>query len=106
MVGDLDFVSHCYLRPRHPPEWPYNLFAMVHGRDRDEVRRKAEQIVSILGSHCRGHETLFSKRILKKTGLRIRQPSNALIRQLGLEDSTTDTGNRRGEMRCFESAAI
>lgn len=71
MVGDLDFVSHCYLRPRHLPDWPYNLFAMVHGHDRDEVRCKAEQIVSILGSHCRGHETLFSKRILKKTGLRI-----------------------------------
>ena len=30
-VGALDFVSHCYHRPRHPPAWPYNLFAMVHG---------------------------------------------------------------------------
>ena len=32
-VGALPFVSHCYRRPRHPPLWPYNLFAMVHGRD-------------------------------------------------------------------------
>ena len=70
-VGALDFVSHCYLRPRHLPEWPYNLFAMVHGRDREEVGYKTEQIASILEQHCRGHETLFSKRILKKTGLRI-----------------------------------
>ena len=30
-VGALHFVSHCYRRPRRPPEWPYNLFAMVHG---------------------------------------------------------------------------
>ena len=36
-VGALDFVSHCYRRPRMPPAWPYNLFAMVHGRTRDEV---------------------------------------------------------------------
>ena len=36
-VGALDFVSHCYQRPRYLPEWPYNFFAMVHGRDRAEV---------------------------------------------------------------------
>ena len=36
-IGALDFVSHCYHRPRHLPDWPYNLFAMVHGRDRAEV---------------------------------------------------------------------
>ena len=36
-VGALPFVSHCYRRPRRPPRWPYNLFAMVHGRTRDEV---------------------------------------------------------------------
>ena len=39
-VGALDFVSHCYRRPRHLPLWPYNLFAMVHGRGRDEVADK------------------------------------------------------------------
>ena len=33
-VGALSFVSHCYLRPRHLPLWPYNLFAMVHGKSR------------------------------------------------------------------------
>jgi siroheme decarboxylase len=31
-VGELDIVSHCYHRPRQLPDWPYNLFAMVHGR--------------------------------------------------------------------------
>ena len=39
-VGALDFVSHSYRRPRHPPIWPYNLFAMVHGRARAEVEEK------------------------------------------------------------------
>lgn len=70
-VGALDFVSHCYHRPRHPPAWPYNLFAMVHGRDRDEVEAKVRAIADLLGTADRGHTVLYSTRILKKTGLRI-----------------------------------
>jgi len=70
-VGRLDFVSHCYERPRHLPRWPYNLFAMVHGHDRDEVDAKLPEIATLLGSACRQHEVLFSTRILKKTGLRL-----------------------------------
>jgi DNA-binding Lrp family transcriptional regulator len=70
-IGALDFVSHCYQRPRHLPDWPYNLFAMVHGHDRAEVADKVAQIARLLGSDDRGHEVLFSSRILKKTGLRL-----------------------------------
>ncbi len=68
-VGALDFVSHCYHRPRRPPVWPYNLFAMVHGRARDEVEDKVTAIAELLGEASRGHEVLYSTRILKKTGL-------------------------------------
>lgn len=70
-VGALDFVSHCYRRPRHPPVWPYNLFAMVHGRTRAEVDDKVARIAALLGPAARAHEVLVSTRILKKTGLRI-----------------------------------
>ena len=70
-VGDLDFVSHAYLRPRHVPLWTYNLFAMAHGHDRSEVEDKAQIIRELLGDACRGGEILFSSRILKKTGLRL-----------------------------------
>jgi len=70
-VGALDFVSHCYQRPRCLPEWPYNFFAMVHGRDRAEVEQKTRRIAELLGDADRGHEILYSTRILKKTGLRI-----------------------------------
>ena len=70
-VGRLDFVSHCYERPRHLPLWPYNLFAMVHGHDRDEVKAKLVQIVELLGRNCKQNDVLFSTRILKKTGLRL-----------------------------------
>ncbi len=70
-VGALDFVSHCYHRPRHLPDWPYSLFAMVHGRDRAEVENKAAIIRDLLGDRVGAHEILYSTRILKKTGLRL-----------------------------------
>jgi len=71
IVGQLDFVSHCYQRPRHLPVWPYNLFAMVHGHNEDEVANKVNQIETLLAENCSAHETLFSSAILKKTGLRL-----------------------------------
>jgi len=70
-IGALPFVSHCYLRPRHFPHWPYNLFAMVHGRSREAVETKVQRIEELLGDRQRAHEVLYSKRILKKTGMRL-----------------------------------
>jgi len=70
-IGALEFVTHCYHRPRHLPDWPYNLFAMVHGRDRSEVEEKAARIAELLGEHDLGHRILYSTRILKKTGFRL-----------------------------------
>lgn len=72
-VGALPFVSHCYRRPRHRPDWPYNLFAMLHGRSRDEVQAQADRVASLLGDACRAHDILYSTAILKKTGLRIHE---------------------------------
>ncbi len=69
-VGALSFVSHCYLRPRSLPEWPYNLFAMLHGHSRDEVEAKRAEVAALLGPAARRHEVLYSTRILKKTGMR------------------------------------
>lgn len=70
-VGQFEFVSHCYRRPRHLPHWHYNLFAMVHGKTRDEVQAKVAKIAEFLGQHARSHDVLYSTRILKKTGLRL-----------------------------------
>ena len=70
-VGALDFVSHCYLRSRALPDWPFNLFAMIHGRTREEVELKRAEIAKSLGQACRGSDILYSTRILKKTGLRL-----------------------------------
>ena len=69
-VGQLEFVSHCYHRPRHLPEWPYNLFAMVHSKSREGVDMQIQQIADLLGSYNRGCDVLYSSKILKKTGFR------------------------------------
>ena len=73
-IAKLPGVSHCYRRPRHLPDWPYNLFAMLHGHTREEVLAQAEQVAALLGPARRTHDVLFSSAILKKTGLRLRQP--------------------------------
>lgn len=70
LVGALEFVSHCYLRPR-ATGWPYNLFAMIHGHSREEVEGLRARIKALLGSACRAEDILYSTRILKKTGLRL-----------------------------------
>lgn len=72
-VGALPGVSHCYRRPRALPRWPYNLYAMVHGRTREAVEAQRLRIRALLGDACRGDEVLYSSAILKKTGLRIKE---------------------------------
>ncbi len=71
-VGALEFVSHCYHRPRRLPDWPYNLFAMVHAHSREQALQHVAQIAELLGGADRGHDVLFSTRILKKTGMRLK----------------------------------
>jgi siroheme decarboxylase len=70
-IGALPGVSHCYRRPRELPAWPYNLFAMLHGRSRDEVERQRVQLRALLGDASRADDVLYSTAILKKTGLRL-----------------------------------
>lgn len=74
-VGALAFVSHCYRRPRALPDWPYNLFALVHGHGKGEVERQTLQIHCLLADACRRHEILYSSRILKRAALRPPDPS-------------------------------
>jgi DNA-binding Lrp family transcriptional regulator len=70
-VGALPDVTHCYRRPRRLPQWRYNLFAMLHGRDRNEVAEKVAAIARVLGDAAQAHDVLYSTRILKKAGLRL-----------------------------------
>ena len=72
-IGGYPFVTLCYQRPRRLPDWRYNLFSMIHGRDRDAVTGQLRQIVEQCGLQHIDHEILFSRRCFKQRGAAYRQ---------------------------------
>ncbi|QPV62478.1 Lrp/AsnC family transcriptional regulator [Halosimplex litoreum] len=80
-VAAFDFVTHCYRRPRHEGVWPYNFFAMTHGRSEEESEARVEQVREKMAEHWDvtddDWDTLFSTGILKKTGIRIEERADA-----------------------------
>lgn len=64
------FVTLCYRRPRRAPEWPYNLFCMIHGRDRTEVERQIGLLRETVGIEEYPHAILFSTHCYKQRGAR------------------------------------
>jgi DNA-binding Lrp family transcriptional regulator len=67
-IGQYAFVTLCYQRPRCLPDWPYNLFSMVHGRNRAGVTEQVESIVEQCGLQQIDHQILFSGRCFKQRG--------------------------------------
>ena len=67
-MGGFDFVTLCYRRPRRLPEWPYNLFTMIHGKNRDHVLSNIELLVNQCGLNTVNHEVLFSTKRFKQRG--------------------------------------
>jgi DNA-binding Lrp family transcriptional regulator len=80
-IAAFDFVTHCYRRPRHEGVWPYNFFAMTHGRSEAESEARVEQVRETMAEHWdvtdEDWDTLFSTGILKKTGIRIEERAEA-----------------------------
>ena len=62
-------VSHCYIR-RTNPHWPYNFFAMIHGKEKDVALDLAKEVAGKW--HLKDYGVLFSTREIKK--MRIRYP--------------------------------
>jgi DNA-binding Lrp family transcriptional regulator len=62
-AAEFSEVSHCYQR-RTYPDWPYSLFAMVHGKSRKETESTIRRIAETID--CRGYITLYSTEELKK----------------------------------------
>jgi len=60
-------VSHCYERPTYP-DWPYNLFTMIHAASKDECFEIAKKIALAVGFF--DYELLFSSHELKKISMR------------------------------------
>ena len=69
-LARLPFVTLCYRRPRRPPDWPYNLFCMIHGRDRAKVGALVEEASSAAGLEGLPREILFSRKRFKQRGAR------------------------------------
>ncbi len=64
VAASFSSVSHCYQRPAYPPDWPYNLFTMIHGHDRGEVEEIAATIAERTGIEDFG--ILYGTREYKK----------------------------------------
>jgi DNA-binding Lrp family transcriptional regulator len=63
-------VTLCYRRPRQAPQWPYNLFCMIHGRERAEVEGVIAELRQRHGLKDCAHDVLFSLTRFKQKGAR------------------------------------
>ncbi|BBH33102.1 AsnC family protein [Pseudomonas bijieensis] len=78
-LGQAPGISLCYQRPRRLPQWQYNLFCMIHGRQRDRVEA---QVQALLEEHLLDdlpHQLLFSTHLFKQCGGRFAAPAGARI---------------------------
>ncbi len=67
-LADCPDVTLCYRRPRRLPHWPYNLFSMVHGRDRQVVEECVATLARTLDLDGFDRQLLFSLRRFKQKG--------------------------------------
>jgi len=74
-LGQAAGINLCYQRPRRLPDWPYNLFCMVHGREREQVCQLIENLLAEHGLSEVPHQLLFSTRAFKQCGGRYAPPA-------------------------------
>ncbi len=67
-LATVDCVTLCYQRPRRLPDWPYNLFCMIHGKNRQEVLSCIDELIDELALNGIAHDVLFSRRCFKQRG--------------------------------------
>ncbi|MBE7375649.1 siroheme decarboxylase subunit beta [Pseudomonas lopnurensis] len=77
LLGQAAGVNLCYQRPRRLPQWRYNLFCMVHGREREQVLGLIEALLAAHGLSALPHQVLFSTRAFKQCGGRYAPPAEA-----------------------------
>ena len=74
-LGAAPGVNLSYQRPWRMPQWRYNLFCMVHGREREQVERQIERLLAEQGLSELPHQLLFSTRAFKQCGGRFAPPA-------------------------------
>lgn len=62
------FITLCYQRPRRQPDWPYNLFCMIHGVDRQRVLSQLTTLITDHSLEQVPHAVLFSTRAYRQRG--------------------------------------
>lgn len=67
-LSQYDFITLCYRRPRVLPDWPYNLFCMIHGKSREEVLERIDWLIDQCDLESLPHRVLFSRRRFKQRG--------------------------------------
>jgi siroheme decarboxylase len=67
-LAEFDFITLCYRRPRHLPQWRFNLYCMIHGKTREDVLSNLEWMVNRCSLQGLPHEVLFSRRRFKQRG--------------------------------------
>lgn len=72
MFAARPFVTLCYRRPRRLPDWPYNLFTMVHGRDRTTVEAQVAALAHEAGVAADRRAILFSRRCFVQRAARFK----------------------------------
>jgi len=71
VMGSFKSVSHCYLRPTYP-DWPYNIFTMVHGQDAKGCQEVIDAMARATG--ITDYALLYSTKEYKKVRLRYFTP--------------------------------
>jgi DNA-binding Lrp family transcriptional regulator len=86
LLGDQSVVTLCYQRPRRLPDWPYNLFCMIHGQDRDVVLGHVKALAGLLSEQCDlpdvEYKVLFSRRRFKQRGARSIEEQSVMPQQI------------------------
>ncbi|MCU7800154.1 MAG: AsnC family protein [gamma proteobacterium symbiont of Lucinoma myriamae] len=77
-IASFDCVTLCYQRPRRLPYWSYNLFSMIHGKDRDSVLERLANLVELLELQDIEHTPLFSTKCFKQRGARYIDPDKII----------------------------
>lgn len=86
LLGEQSVVTLCYQRPRRLPDWPYNLFCMIHGQDRNVVLGHVKMLAELLSEQCGlpdvEHNVLFSRRRFKQRGARSLKEKSVIHQQI------------------------
>jgi len=67
-ISEFEFVNLCYRRPRSGQDWPYNLYCMIHGKNRESVLKKFNFLEQCCQTQSFPREILFSVRCFKQRG--------------------------------------